>query len=176
MYQTGDLVLYGNSGVCRMEEIAARDFGSGVRTYYQLRPLHAHGDAAIFIPTDNEALVQALQPLLSADALLSLCQSISPLTEADCPPDARSRAKRYREMLASGDRNTLICLVKTLAPFCTPAEAPQGSGGKGAGRYEELLDRAVAMLYEEFSQAFVLTLNDMVPLILLQTIPPRRQA
>ena len=47
MYQTGDLLIYGSTGVCRVLSIDRRqDYVDGIKQdklYYQLKPLHQGG-------------------------------------------------------------------------------------------------------------------------------------
>ena len=55
MYQTGDLLIYGSTGVCRVLSIDRRqDYVDGIKQdklYYQLKPLHQGG--VIYTPVDN---------------------------------------------------------------------------------------------------------------------------
>ena len=56
MFQTGDLLIYGSTGVCRVLSIDRRQELCGrhqvrSRLYYQLKPLHQGG--VIYTPVDN---------------------------------------------------------------------------------------------------------------------------
>ena len=50
MFQPGELLVYGTTGVCRVEEITAPDFtrADRGRQYYLLRPLYQ--DGVIYAP------------------------------------------------------------------------------------------------------------------------------
>lgn len=52
MFQPGDLVVYGPTGVCRVEAVTCPKPAPGEkeRPYYQLRPLHQ--DGVIYTPAD----------------------------------------------------------------------------------------------------------------------------
>ena len=54
MYEIGQLIVYGNEGVCRVEEIGTPKI-SGVdkhRDYYTLAPIYREGK--VFTPVDSE--------------------------------------------------------------------------------------------------------------------------
>ena len=59
MFQPGELLIYGSTGVCRVLSIDQRqDYVNGVkqnRLYYQLKPLHQVG--TIYTPVDNDKVV-----------------------------------------------------------------------------------------------------------------------
>ena len=52
MYQAGDYIVYGTSGVCRVDEIKPSPFeGEEGRQYYTLTPVT--GTETIYIPVDS---------------------------------------------------------------------------------------------------------------------------
>lgn len=65
MYQTGDLLIYGSTGVCRVLSIDRRqDYVDGIKQdklYYRLKPLHQGG--VIYTPVDNSKVV--MRPVIS---------------------------------------------------------------------------------------------------------------
>ena len=65
MYQVGELVLYGSTGVCRIEEIREQDFPSTgeKRLYYSLRPLYE--DCMISAPVDSDKVF--IRPIISKE-------------------------------------------------------------------------------------------------------------
>ena len=61
MYQAGDYIVYGTSGVCRVDEIKPSPFeGEEGRQYYTLTPVT--GTETIYIPVDSpeEALAEKI--------------------------------------------------------------------------------------------------------------------
>ena len=157
----GELVIYGTSGVCRIEDIGEESFTGEVRPYYILRPTADTGNSKIFVPADNEALVASMQPLLSAEELLTLVGNTPAIARREWPQDGRARNKRCKEILSSGDRASLISLIKTVRTVGhTPTAAEETS-----------CLRAAAMLHQEFSLVFEVTPAEMIPLILGETEP-----
>ncbi|MBE6708020.1 MAG: hypothetical protein E7578_02105 [Ruminococcaceae bacterium] len=52
MFNVGDNVIYGNTGICIIEDIRLEDFLGKKETYYILRPLQSKG-SMIFCPVNN---------------------------------------------------------------------------------------------------------------------------
>lgn len=77
MFQIGDKIVYGNTGVCTVEEITTVSM-SGVdknRLYYVLKPLYQ--DGIIRTPVDNDKVF--MRPVISrqeAEALVDMIPSI----------------------------------------------------------------------------------------------------
>lgn len=154
-----ELVLYGTSGVCRIEDIREESFTGEVRAYYILRPTADTGNSKIFVPADNEALVGSIQRLFSAEELLQAIAETPAIPREEWPQDGRARNKRCKELLASGDRACLISLIKTV----------RTAGHTPTAAEETSCLRAAAMLHQEFSLAFEVTPAEMIPLILGET-------
>ena len=58
MFEVGDYVVHGNSGVCRVDAVQTMD-GIGAdkkRVYYTLVPLYTSG-SKLFVPTDSKKVV-----------------------------------------------------------------------------------------------------------------------
>ena len=64
MYQIGDLIVYGSTGVCRVEAVETPRHrpGEEERQYYLLRPLYQ--DGTIRIPVDTKVF---MRPVISRE-------------------------------------------------------------------------------------------------------------
>ena len=65
MYNIGDMVAYGAQGVCRVDEIASRQFGGAVMDYYILKPVF-DSRSTISVPVANERLTARMRKPLDA--------------------------------------------------------------------------------------------------------------
>ncbi|SMC81830.1 CarD family transcriptional regulator [Papillibacter cinnamivorans] len=79
MFKTGDLVLYGGTGVCRVTEITQRDLqgAEGNALYYILKPLYSN--YIVSTPVDTEKVV--IRPILTkteAEQLIDRIPSFHP--------------------------------------------------------------------------------------------------
>lgn len=160
--EIGSIVIYGTNGVCRVEDLRTEAFGGAEKSYLVLHSLSEKNGTVIYLPTDNEALLASLQPLMSAEELSSLAHSIDPADDTVWPKDARVRNKFCKEMLASGDRAKLILLVKSLY---RDAKRESLTGKKTSSAAEALRLRAEGMLYEEFSLVFDMKEEELLPFL-----------
>ena len=112
MYQTGNLVVYGIHGVCRIVELEERTVDRKRVQYYVLEPLEASG-ARYLIPTHNEVAVAKLRPVMSREALEEMLRSEN-VREDAWIADENQRKQHYRELINSGDRAALVRMVSTL--------------------------------------------------------------
>ncbi len=112
MLETGQLVLYGIHGVCRITGTQLQRVDRKMVEYYVLAPLE-QATSCFYVPVNNEAAVSKLRPLLAADELKALlvCEEV----KQDCwIADENQRRLRYKEWIGSGDRVALIRIVRTL--------------------------------------------------------------
>lgn len=71
MFEIGERIIYGKTGVCTVEEISEKQIGSSKRMYYTLRPLYKENNV-IYAPADSDKIF--MRPLITraeAEALIS---------------------------------------------------------------------------------------------------------
>ena len=66
MFDKGDYVNYSTRGICQIEDICFMSFGKNSKghNYYILKPISQEGES-IFVPTDNEKLIDKMKPVLT---------------------------------------------------------------------------------------------------------------
>ena len=74
MYQIGDQVVYGIHGVCAVVELEYRMVDRKRVEYFALEPLDQPG-ARFYVPTQNQAALSKLRPVLSRAELEALLAS-----------------------------------------------------------------------------------------------------
>lgn len=112
MIQIGDQVLYGIHGVCRIIGTELRSVDRRKVEYFILEPL-SKSDACFYVPTQNQAALSKLQPLLDAQALRDLLTSEQANRDSWIPDEGR-RKNRYRELINCGDRAAIVSMVRSL--------------------------------------------------------------
>lgn len=112
MFTAGDPVMYGVHGVCRILETEVRRVNKRKIEYYVLEPVDQPG-ARFYIPTQNEAAVSKLRKVLSPGELDELLRS-EEIWQNVWIEDEGQRKRRYRELLANGDRAQLLSMVRAL--------------------------------------------------------------
>ena len=113
MFEAGQLILYGITGVCRVEAVGPPKGDSRLdssKTYYTLVPLYEPG--VIYLPVDSKAF---MRPVMSREEALELIRRI-PLVEAKpfYSRDQRLMTEHYCSLFQSHDCEALIQLIKAV--------------------------------------------------------------
>ena len=147
MFHTGDLVVYGTTGVCQVEAVTAPDMGGADRNklYYQLKPLQQ--DGLIYTPVDNPKV--AIRPIITreeAEALIDLIPSME--AEIYHAPTLQALAQHYQSTVRSHDCRDLIGLMLSIYAKQKEAEAHKRRLGLVDERYRKQAER---LLHGELS-------------------------
>lgn len=112
MFEKGDYIIYGSSGVCMVEEVGPMDMAGTMRgkLYYTLRPMYS-GSSTIFTPTDNDKIV--MRHILTREEA-ERCMERVELAEPLEIGEERKREEIYREVLRGCDCDECLRLLKTL--------------------------------------------------------------
>lgn len=112
MYHINDLVIYGNIGVCKVENIGVPNI-SGIdknKQYYILTPIYSNG-SVIYTPVENPKVsMRRIITTKEADELIESILSI-PTIKAD---NEKSLEQQYRNSISSQDCAELIKVIKTV--------------------------------------------------------------
>ena len=155
MFKKGDVVVYSASGVCEIEEISKKSFGSFSAEYYVLRPLMQRA-STVFVPVENAALTKKIHPILTQSEFEAVFDSLK--TRAPQRPETESeRHDRFIEIIESGDRAGLMLMVYDLNNY---SHEQQQNGRRLHIGDERLLRTAESMLFEEVAYVFDFPLNE----------------
>ena len=149
MYQIGDLILYGGTGVCRVAEIITKKTGrtEPERQYYVLEPLYQTG--TITTPVDNDKVFT--RPVISRDEAMELIDQIPSIdVQAYHNQNLQQLENHYRSQM--GDHDCLSLLRLTMSAYRKKVEREQKKLKFGAvdRRY---MERAEDLLYGELAVA-----------------------
>lgn len=149
MYQVGDLVLYGSTGVCRVSEIKKQDFPSTgeQKLYYVLRPLYQ--ECVISTPVDSDKVF--IRPIISkaeANRLIDRMPTIH--AQAYHSKVSRELAEHYEALLKSHDCADWVEL--TMSIYTKKQDALRRKRKFGAVD-ERFLKRAEDLLFGELAAA-----------------------
>ena len=148
MHSIGDKVMYGAAGVMTIVDIREESFGDVSRSYYVLKSVPARTDSLTFVPVDNERLVSAMYPLLSADELISLLRSASDIAPVDWVPENRARQEYFKKIMESGDRTRMVAMINAIDERGRQREL---EGKKNFLSDEGARHKAERLLYSELS-------------------------
>ena len=161
MYQPGDLVVYGVTGVCRVEDIAQPNLtgANRRRSYYLLKPLQQ--DGVIYAPVDSEKV--RIRPVISKKEAEELIEQIPSIQPGVCrAPTSQALAQHYQNAVHSGDRRDLVEMMKSICAKRVRAESQKRRLGMVDERYMKQAER---LLYGELSAALGIPFEEVEPYI-----------
>lgn len=148
MYKIGEYVVYGGNGVMTVVDIREEPFGGEVRSYYVLREVGTNSASLTFVPTDNERLVSLMRPLLTRDEIYEVIHSLKSLSDCNWAKDSRSRSELFRQIMESGDRGSILAMIRTIYKAGLRREE---EGKKNFISDENAMHKAEKLVYSEFS-------------------------
>jgi CarD family transcriptional regulator len=113
MFRIGDLIIYGNTGVCEVTDITERNIsGTGKETlYYVLEPLYQN--CTIFAPTNNKKIF--MRPIISKEEAERLINMIPSMDVKIFHSSAISQlTEHYKASLETHDCTNLLELCMSL--------------------------------------------------------------
>lgn len=149
MYQTGSLIIYGTTGVCRVTGVTQLDFsGHGTLVpYYTLAPLYQTG--VIYAPVDNPKVF--MRPVISKETAQQLIDQIPSIqAEAFHSRSPQELSEHYTHALQSHDCGDLIRLVMSIYTKKQDLTLQKRKFGQVDGRF---MKQAEDLLYGEFAAA-----------------------
>ncbi|MDO5155259.1 MAG: CarD family transcriptional regulator [Eubacteriales bacterium] len=146
MFSIGDYVVYGMSGVCKVEDIGTMNLSGidGDKLYYTLLPLYTKG-SRVFTPVDNQKVV--MRQILSKQEVCDLIDDFMNVQTIDEEQD-KNRELAYKEALRSCDCREWIRIMNTAVKR---REERLAQGKKMAANDERYLKQAQDYLYGEFA-------------------------
>lgn len=144
MFEKGEYIVYGTSGVCRVEEITTMNM-RGVprdRLYYVLAPSSQKG-GKIFTPVDNEKTM--MRRVINQEEASRLIDEI-PNIEELWIANEKLREDQYKACMRSCDCREWIRIIKTLY---VRKMARTAQGKKVTSTDEKYLRMAEDFLYSE---------------------------
>lgn len=112
MFEKGTYMVYGNSGVCLVQDICSSPFDkTDTRTYYILKPVYGHGTALIYTPVDNDRVT--MRPLLSSSEAQRLIERIPDIPALSVEVE-KLRREMYRTVLGTACPDAYVSLMKAV--------------------------------------------------------------
>lgn len=146
MFETGDYVVYGHTGICRVMGTTTMDM-VGIpkdKLYYILCP-NGETEGKIYTPVENPKVM--IRKTMSAEEAEALLESI-PGIEALEIENEKLREEKYRECLKSGECREMIRIIKTIY---LRKKDRISKGKKVTATDERYLKMAEESLYSELS-------------------------
>lgn len=112
MYQSGTYLIYGIQGVCRVVGTEVQRVNRKKTEYLVLEPIEKT-ESRFYLPTQNPAAMAKLRPVLTREEMVEVLASRE--VHSDCwIPEENQRKQRYRDLISSGDRLSLLQMLSCL--------------------------------------------------------------
>lgn len=162
-FGTGDLVIYGKTGICKIEEIADRTFYEEAREYYILKPVN-NDKSTIYAPVDSESTDNRMRRVLSVDETHDLIKGM-PDEPSIWINNESQRKERFKQIISGGNRRELVQLIKTLYLH---RQNQKAAGKKLHAADEQYFKEAEDLLYNEISVVLNIQRSQIIPFIFQQ--------
>lgn len=156
MFEVGEMVVYGEIGVCRIQDIIERELsGKGMKSFYVMKPVYEKG--RIQVPADNPEIM--LRPVISKERAEELID-VFPFVKVEmCDESSVHRlANYYREMIRCQDCEKLITLIVSIYRKCRRKD---GEDMKFSQTDKKYISKAEDLLYGEFAAALGIDREDV---------------
>jgi len=155
MYQIGEVVSHGTTGICTIEDIRMESLsrtGARKQEYYILRPM-ATPTCVTYVPTANETLTGKIRRIMSGEEIDRLIASVKGQS-LEWIEDTRQRADAFQKVLSGGISAELLKLISCLY---LEKKSRARDGKKFCATDEKILSSAERMVSEEFAYALQIT-------------------
>ena len=156
MFEAGQLVIYGNAGVCNIREI--RQNPADNRSYYVLDPLYQ--SCTISVPVDSKVFIRPIMTCAEANALIDRIPDIP--AEPCQNRSVQQLTEHYRLSLESHDCSELLRLTKSI--YLKKQNAAQQNRKLGSVD-ERFMKRAEELLFGELAAALSIPLEKVTEYI-----------
>lgn len=148
MYQVGDIVIYGNSGACRVVSVGVPQatWTDRHKMYYTLSPIY--GSETIYVPVDAKVFMRPVLSKNEAQALIEKIPAIRDENDRGAHPTPSS--ENYLLPFKTHNCCDLIRLIQTIYHKNQLLRSAGRKPGKVDERYRK---RAEELLYGELAVA-----------------------
>lgn len=160
MFQIGDMVFYGGSGVCKIDSVTTREFGDEMRDYYVLIPVNSQA-STIYLPVDNENLVSRMREIMSKEEVYQLIHEL-PVAQDIWIENESLRKSEFQRILRDGKQTEISTLARTVYLH---QQQLQNCGRKLRQNDERMLKEAQRMFCDEISYVLEMPPQQVVSFI-----------
>ncbi|MDD3429008.1 MAG: CarD family transcriptional regulator [Oscillospiraceae bacterium] len=160
MYEAGELVVYSNSGVCKIEEITHQKVpGTGEKkAYYKISPLYS--TETIFTPVDSGVF---MRPVISKQEATRLIAQMPAIQENACEERNNNLlSEQYQSLIKSHSCTDLVHLIKSIY---SKSQLVLKQGKKMGQIDQRFMKRAEELLYGELAVALEIPRQDVLQYI-----------
>lgn len=110
MFCKGEYIIYGNNGVCEVQDYMQPEEIDNQRMYYVLAPMRSKG-STIYSPVDNKKVF--MRRIITKEEANALLAGIPEYEDLEIE-DVRSQEQQYKEILKNYDCTEFLRFIKAL--------------------------------------------------------------
>ena len=148
MYNIGDNIIYGMSGIMTIVDIKNINLTGEAKDYYLLCDYGKSGSSVTYVPMDNPKLIENMHRLLSPDEIRDAIAEARLLSDVEWIPDSRARSEAYRQIIRSARRSEILAMIRTVHNTGLSRAA---IGKKNFLADEGVMQKAESVIITEFS-------------------------
>ena len=160
MFNKGDVVSYGATGVCSISGECVQKVKGENRKYLVLKPVYSP-NSTVYVPLDNGELLSKLKSLMTLEEAQELIKEL-PNETADWIDNDAKRAEEFEKILTGGDKKKLAGLVRALYVH---RKEQLAKGRRLHAADEAFFRNAEKVLFEEFAAALGIQPNEVLSFI-----------
>ncbi len=152
MFAIGDMIIYNESGVCVVQDIAPLSMQGADKNklYYYLAPYV--GSGTYFAPVEGNAF---MRPIISGDEALAFIDTIPEIIPAVCNDNRFNHVDAYyKELFRRHTNEALVSIIKGLFQRMAGRKTRSTRG-------EATMKHAKDILYSEFAAALDIEFEDV---------------
>lgn len=152
MFSVGDMIIYGENGVCTVEKVAPLEMSGASRDklYYSLCPLV--GSGTFFAPVESAVFMRHIMSRDEAEAFIDTIPTIEP---AICNDNRFNHVDAfYKELFKQHSCEALVAVIKGLHERMSERKTK-------SSRAETTMKRAKDILYGELSASLEIELSQV---------------
>ena len=156
MFEIGEYIFYGNTGVCKVAEIKkmAPPDSKTDKLYYALEPVYDR-NRRVYTPVGNpNVIMRKILTEKEADALIDRVKEIAPLQI----PNEKQREEKYKEAIRTCSCEEWVRIIKTLYLRGQKRQAQGKKITSSDAKYKHLAEEN---LYGELSIALKIPKNEV---------------
>lgn len=157
MFNIGDNILYGTSGIMTVVDLRQERLTDEEKTYYVLSEYGGRSTSLTYAPLDNEKIISSMHPLLTREEVADAISSAREMPDPSWNPDSRARAESYRAVMRSADRAAIFVMIRTVHNTGLRRAA---IGKKNFQTDENIMHKAEAIIALELSIVLGITVNE----------------
>lgn len=156
-FKTGDNVVYGGN-VCQITEIKEMSFfHEAPKKHYVLEPVFSKQASIMYVPLDNEILVNRMQLVMDRDEAMALIATLSNC-QTEWIEDKNKRKTEFGGIVTKGSREDIMRVIKTI----TNRQAELVAEGKKLNLQDEkVLNEAMNRINGELAIALGMSPEDV---------------